>query len=110
MWQMTSRKEFVTYFYHTNFMGKQWTLPHEGVKGYIQESAGEVLGIKSGSTVSGTEVVLQAKNESIRNDGQMWLRGPADSYGWFTLKNTKSGKLLTRSLIILLQVAYIEGL
>ena len=104
--------ELVTYFYQMNFMlWPKWTLPPEGVEGYIKEANGQVLGIKNGSTVSGTEVVLQAKNETIRDDGQMWLRGPADSYGWFTLKNTKSGKLLTRSLIILLfQVAYIKGL
>ena len=47
-------------------MGKHWTLPLEGVKGYIQESAGEVLGVKDGSTESETEVVLQSKNESMK--------------------------------------------
>ena len=71
--------------------------------------AGNVLGVKDESIESDTEVVLQAKNESVKG-GQTWLRGPADIHGWSTLTNVKSGKLLTRSLVIFLEVAYIKGL
>ena len=90
-------------------MYKKWTLPAEGEEGYIQESNGKVLGVLNGSTESDTEVVLQSKNETMKG-GQMWLRGPANSYGWFTLTNPKSNKLLTRHLVILLQEASIKGL
>ena len=101
--------ELVTYYHQMNFMNKKWMLPAEGEEGYIQESNGKVLGVLDGSIESDTEVVLQAKNESMKG-GQLWLRGLANSNGWFTLTNPNSGKLLTQSLIILLPVAYIKGL
>ena len=102
--------ELVTYYHQMNFMiDKKWMLPAEGEKGYIQESNGNVLGVLDESTESDTEVVLQSKNESMKG-GQIWLRGPANSYGWFTLTNPKSNKLLTRHLLILLQEVHIKGL
>ena len=109
LWQLTNNMELVTYYYQTNFKNKKWMLPAEGEEGYIKESSGKVLGLLDGSTESDTEVVLQSKNESMKG-GQIWLRGPANSYGWFTLTNPKSNKLLTRHLLILLQKAYIKGL
>ena len=39
-------------------------------------------------------VVLEEKVEPD-SDGQIWTRGKSDAYGWFTLKNSKSGGVMT---------------
>ena len=65
----------------------------EGHAGYIESSSGLVLGVRNGSTTSGTNVDLELKKEPI-SEGQMWIKGKATVNGWFTLTNLNSGKNL----------------
>ena len=61
------------------------TMPSE-VKGG-KSNAGKVLAI------AGTDVVLEDKVETLTNS-QIWIKGPANSDGYFTLKNKATGEFL----------------
>ena len=66
----------------------------DSTEGYIREAAGEVISIVDGNFEAGTNIHLEAANES-KNDHQLWVRDTEVSNGWFTLRNKGSGKLLT---------------
>ena len=80
-----------------SFADKVWIVPPEGEISYIKDwSSGQVLGIPN--IVSGTEklVVLQSEANPL-SDNQKWLRSHYDDYGFFTLANPSSEKILTAS-------------
>ena len=52
-----------------------------------------VLGLKNNATIDDTEVILEAKDDTI-SDNQKWLV-VFEFDGWFKLINTLSGRFLT---------------
>ena len=54
----------------------------------IQNNYEQVLGIND------DEVVLEGKDEN--ENGQLWIKGKENIEGYFTLKNFKSSKFLTK--------------
>ena len=74
--------------YDKNFTDA-FSLPNEGVEGYIEDATGKVLGILSDKTV-----VLEERSSPVSDD-QIWLKGAMDANEWFTFTNPKSGKVLT---------------
>ena len=82
---------------------RQWILPLPETDGNI-ESSGEVLGLAQKKDCSfGPKAKLQRRGIASPSkfncqpviDSQRWFRSKSDSEGYFTLKNIKSGQLLT---------------
>ena len=66
----------------------EWNLIPEGTMFCIQNNYEQVLGIND------DEVVLEGKDEN--ENGQLWIKGKENVEGYFTLKNFKSSKFLTK--------------
>ena len=76
-------------------LDKLWNLPSEGYEGHIEDQAsGDVLGLWNDATALGTMVGLEPKDQPQSNE-QKWVRGLADTNGWFRLKNPCSGRVLS---------------
>ena len=77
------------------FHDKKWIIPNEGKKGgKVEDSSGQVLGLKNNETGGvGTLVTLEQK-EKESTDRQKWLKGKPDNEGYFTLQNPLSKKFL----------------
>ena len=72
----------------------QLTLPNEGQENRIQEKGSTkflTFKVKKNGEI-GKRVKFQRGDSSGYEN---WYRSPKDSDGWFTLKNTKLGSLLT---------------
>ena len=88
------------------FQENQWTMPTEGAEGgYIEVTAekGEIEATTIPSEVkkvkvlainiTESEVVLEDKADNSISS-QIWIKGPANSDGYFTLKNKGTGEFL----------------
>ena len=71
-----------------------WQLPGVGATGTIQNTATGDNGYLSvnANTAAGSEVVEEALDAT--DAGQQWFRSSSDLLGYFTLRNTNSGKYL----------------
>ena len=71
-----------------------WVLPASSATGTIQDSATGTNGYLSSNalTAAGSTVVKEARDTS--DAGQNWFRSSSDILGYFTLRNTNSGKYL----------------
>ena len=86
-----------------DFQDSQWTIPSEGTEGYIEvtdkEGKNEVNTVPSQVkkvkvlAITESEVVLEDKADNSISS-QIWIRGPTNSNGYFTLKNKGTGKFL----------------
>ena len=68
-----------------------WTIPSDDKEGYIEvkdSNPGKVLAL------NGEDVVLDDKTKKLTNS-QIWIKGPENSEGCFSLKNKETGKFLT---------------
>ena len=107
LWSYTKEGNLVDKTGQLPFRNKQFNLPEEGQKGYIQEvSTNKVLCPKN---KAGSDIVFNKKKlpkkvtrssksaKSVPIDDQMWIRGHADVNGWFSITHQKSGNFLTSS-------------
>ena len=75
------------------YQSNTWSIPNVGEIGQIEDTAsGQVLGLMEDATLTGTEVVMEPKDDPI-TDHQQWLRS-TPTQGHFTLKNLASGTYL----------------
>ena len=104
LWSYTKEGNLVDKTGQLPFKNKQFNLPEEGQKGYIEEvSTKKVLSPKSSAK---SEINLYKKkaprkvtrsSKNVPVDDQLWLRGSADVHGWFTLTHVKTGNFMTSS-------------
>ena len=71
----------------------KWQLPDGGKTGTVANTNSAKYLSVNYATDPGSEVVEEALDTD--DPGQQWQRSAEDSSGYFTLKNTKSGKFLT---------------
>ena len=71
-----------------------WVLPTSSGTGTIQNTATGANGYLSSNanTAAGSAVVEEAVDAT--DNGQQWFRSSSDLLGYFTLRNTNSGKYL----------------
>ena len=75
-------------------LNDKWLLPDGGEKGIISnKNSDKYLSIKDNDP--GSEVVEEALNPNTLANAHEWQRSADDSSGYFTLKNSKSGRFLT---------------
>ena len=73
------------------FEDKTWIIPSEAEEGHIEVKDSNPVKVLA---INGEEVELEDKEE-ISSSSQIWIRGPKNSEGYFSLKNKKTGKFLT---------------
>jgi len=105
LWNLTADSRLINlYSSEWDFQDNQWTIPTEGKDGgYIEVTAkkgeNEVTTIPSEVkkvkvlAITETEVVLEDKDDNSISS-QVWIKGPANPDGYFTLKNKGTGKFL----------------
>ena len=95
-WRISDKMELISkrYGYYGSYLHERWTIPEEGMQGYITASSGKVLEITDHVTSDfpGPWVTLKSKDISM-TEKQTWLRDVAFN-GWFMLINPISGKVL----------------
>ena len=71
------------------YSDKEWTIPDEGEKGFIETlDKTQVLGV-DGELIKYANIAMQSKNVSD-SAHQLWEKGIADSFGYFTIKSSAS--------------------
>ena len=83
--------------FYWQYSDKKWTLPDEGEKGFIETlDKTQVLGV-DGELIKEANITLQSKNVSD-SVHQLWEKGIADPFGYFTIKSSASDLYLASTL------------
>ena len=93
-WKLLENKTLINNAMTWQYHDIQLTLPNEGQENRIQEKGSTkflTFRVKKNGEI-GKRVTFQRGDSS---GYQNWYRSPKDSDGWFTLRNTKLGSLLT---------------
>ena len=94
LWKQLDNRTLINNSTKWKYQRKKWILPNEGEENIIKEVGSlKVLGIRKYPNGDPARAIKLERSEQTRL--QLWQRSAANLEGWFTLKNSELGGLLT---------------